>query len=259
MEGMKLTLSLRCGGEMRFLKTIKRALAGSLVVSIVGLPILFYAESANAVSITSSGTWQNATTVGSNPNLNGEGTNLLSWGDSVTNPGQQSSFEFIGVSGVDIGNALDGLSFQVAGLWHTNWDLDASSGWITDVDLSFTIDFNGDSSGILTIPWNHLETGGIGVGDDVTILANSNQITIGGLVYDFSMIGFRQSILDPITSEVTTAEQTRAFYQVWGQLTLVSEPPDGGEPPTVPEPSSMLLLGMGLGALGLVASRRKKT
>ena len=214
--------------------------------------ILTLAGSAHAISVTSSGTWSNPT--GTAANVNGVGTDTISWGNS-TGSGQ-SSWVFSGVSD-NLGTDFEGDVFKLGTFTHDNNPIRNYN--FTGADLSIDLQIvNGTTyTQSFDFTFGHLETpnrapcnpaGSPECPDVVTIpLATAHEtLLISGQAYNLTIVGFSDSPGGSIVTQFITDEKKSNRAMLYGSL---SQSP-------IPEPSAALLFAVG--ALVVGRSLRRK-
>ncbi|MEQ9356384.1 THxN family PEP-CTERM protein [Coleofasciculus chthonoplastes] len=224
------------------------------ITAILGLGLALSARGANAAFLNTSGTWTNTQPVGS---INGENTNTISWGTGGT-----SSYVFDGVSEtVDI-NDLINAPFLLGQFTHNNFPIfdPVLQSATLNVDLSL------DSfSQTFLFDFTHLETpnnaspceaGGVQPCPDLVSFPNEDSsqfITLDGVDYKLTLIGFSQNGLGNAVDEFLTIENQSNTANLFAQLTEV-------ETENVPEPLTILgsATALGIGALLKRESSKKQ-
>jgi len=236
---------------MMWRKEIFRILGGVALACLV-------ASSAQAVLITTSGVWDNPDP-SSGPvfdTINGVGTNEISWGEPRTDD-NQSSYVFTGVNS-NIPNPLNGDPFSLGTFTHNNFTIALSTSQFLGADLTVTISAPGIGVSHVFGPFefDHEETpnsppcayiGSPDCPDKVTIPLATEGVpfTFMGAHYLFFLDGFRASPGSPIIPEFVTNENQANNATLFAHIQLV------------PEPTTIMLLGLGLLGLGVIARRKK--
>jgi hypothetical protein len=227
---------------------------------VVGFIWAAFTGAANAASLTTSGIWIDADpsdTVG----LTGIKTNEIFWGSPASSSGQSGySFVSMGSATVDPSD-LVAAPFAIGTFTHNNFPIfslpDPSSitGATLDVDLSLDA-----FSTTFTFDFAHFETpnsvnpcaagGSQPCPDEVSFLdggVSSQFITLEGIDYNLTLIGFSQDGGTTLVDKFLTLEGQANSAVLYAQLTEV--PP----PAATPEPASLL----GLIAIGGIATALK--
>ncbi len=231
------------------------------LVVTTGLAFGLISFSANAVLITSDGTWSNPQTSGSSTGfvlgagINGSpSANTVSWGKGIESTGYaQSSWLFEGLNNFEA--YTDGTVFPLGHFTHSNNPIYKGKFFGADLDLDLTM---GGESSILSFTFGHWETLNSGYGEDgecpygenpcadivyLPLLTSTDTINIGGILYEMTLAGFE--ISEGVYEDHLVTGET---YTNWAQLYASLS--------RVPEPSVIALFGIGLLGLGF-ASRRK--
>jgi hypothetical protein len=168
------------------------------------------------------------------------------WGTS-TGEGQ-SGLGFTGVAPPDSTFGI-GDAFEIGQLRHFNNPISGGTA-ASAVDLTIYLTFT-DPAGLGNFFFNFTidETpNNVGTGNDFIDFPSAfsdDTFMYGGVEYTLELLGFGESA-DNILDEFESPEGTTNATLLWGRITT---------PPSVPEPGTMLLFGVGL--LGLVGFRRK--
>lgn len=230
----------------------------ALIVTAISLG---YVSSAQAIIINSAGNWLNPT--GTASNVNGVGTNQISWGTPVNQHRSQSSYVFTGNGGVNVADSsIDGSIFDLGIFTHNNFPIFNFN--FTGVDLTIGLGITDNSNNPLVnknfnFTFNHRETPNGGVcnpigfticPDVVTIpMATATElVNIFGDTYELELLGFRDAAGGLVTQFITEENQVNTAT-LFGSLNLVRQ---------VPEPSVLALLVSGF-ALSLLFARRRRT
>jgi len=231
-------------------------LHAALVATVISLG---YVSSAQAIVIDSNGTWSNPT--GTASNVNGVGTNQISWGRPANQ--SQSSYVFTGNGGVTVPNgSIDGSVFDLGIFTHNNfpiYDYD-----FTGVDLTLDLDIFNDAMSLLVnesfnFTFAHFESpnsspcnpSGATICPDVVTIPTATAtelITLFGDTYELELLGFRDGAGSLVTEFITEENQVNTATLL-GSLNLVRQ---------VPEPSVLALLIPSFALSLLFAQRRRK-
>lgn len=219
---------------------------------------LNWSQLAQAITITSTGTWSNP--LGTAANVNGTGTNVISWGNPSNSSDPQSSYNFLGNEGVDLDdNELDGAVFKLGTFIHNNFpilnfnflgatlnlNLDIKNGSILNQDFTFDFTHNETSN---TPPCN--PSGVTNCPDVVSIpdATSSETIEINGRTYELKILGFSDTVDSPKVDQFITEEGQANQTMLFASLNDVS----------VPEPGSIIGI-LTLTGLGLTSNQRKRS
>lgn len=249
---------------------------GYLVATSVALT---WGGIAHAITLNSSGAWTDGTAINFSSNgtptndgtLTGLTTNQLFWGEPISDQGA-SFYQFDGVSNLELDNGalMYGSPFQIGTFTHHNSPIIPSL--LTSATLGLTLDIQGEGSHTLDLAFAHNETpnlpdcdfSGVTICPDRVSLpaaGTPQQFAIGGISYEFQLLGFSQALDGSYDTEFITEEEQDNTTFLFGQLQQLNfGPPAGGGPPLVPEPGTILASGllMGLGGIAKLRYRAAK-
>ncbi|WP_372965662.1 THxN family PEP-CTERM protein [Marinobacter sp.] len=239
---------------------VKKTIIASAVVA------LFATGSAQAavIQITNvTGTWTNTNPVA--PAVTGGGTNEIRWGTPANNQNNRSGYRFDGAAPPAV-NVNENVDFNMGTFTHFNWPIATGTGLNNaELTVNTTLTIDGQVEMVSSVfGFNHWETpnqanpcangGQNGVGlnrngcaDRVTFALNvgaSDSFLIDGVNYFVDISGFFYG--GGLASEFWTKEYKNNRALLKGVIT--------SQPVSVPEPSTLALLGLGL--LGLGVRRR---
>lgn len=211
-----------------------------------------------------SGVWQNI--VGSpepvfSQNLNGAGTNFISWGVTTGSFGQ-SGYQFVGNAPPTISSIPLDTPFALGTFTHYNFPITQTGGSLTSADLALTLNFSieGQAQVLNNVyTFLHNETPNVNLSiqnpinnDIVSFVNNTSQqqiINIGGVDYVLNLIGFSTSPDGPLVQQFSTTETLVNNAQLFAEFTRASV--------EVPEPSTYMLLAGMLLVVAMVRARER--
>jgi hypothetical protein len=173
------------------------------------------------------------------------------WGVPASSAGQSG----LGFTGIAPPSSTFGIgdAFEIGQLQHFNTPINGGTG-VSAVDLTITLDFT-NPAGLndsflfnFTVNETPNNTGTSPADDDFIFFPSSfpdQTFNIGGVEYTLELLGFGVSA-DSLVDQFQSPEGGTNSTLLWAKITT---------PPSVPEPGTMLLFGLGL--LGLVGFRRK--
>ena len=227
------------------------------VLSVVAIGCLA-AGSAQAVFIQTSGVWTGPVTgnAATAATVTGVGTNQIGWGTPLA--GSQSSYEFIGLPLTDVGPVLSGGTFPLGDFVHHNFPIENFQFLGADLTVTVQADLDGDTIIDVThdfglFHFTHVET----PNDPCAFPGCDDLVTVpgatGGVGFTFNMVdyllileGFQQmggGLMNPFETIERQSNQATLFARIQ---------------PVIPEPTTVVLLGLGLVGLGIISRRRKK-
>ncbi|MCE5261897.1 MAG: THxN family PEP-CTERM protein [Deltaproteobacteria bacterium] len=203
------------------------------------------------------GSWANAQPAGSSPGdpviANGNPLSTVRWGIPVY-PQHQSGYDFLAVT-TPFNAVVDGTAFGLGTFTHHNYPVYAPS--LTSIDLNVSLSIFGFGALSPAFHFTHNETSNNAtpetnpLNNDIVTLTNpalNATFSDGTNTYFFNLIGFSTNGGATIASYFSTVETLDNDAQLYARIT--------SRPITTPEPTTLLLLGLGL--MGLAGVRRYK-
>ena len=237
------------------MKTFSKALFFSLMV--LGLVFGSVSMVRADLSVDSVvGSWDNAVPTGLSvyyPAItNGDPLSIVRWGEPADT--RQSGYDFLAVT-TPFDAVVDGTAFNLGTFTHHNYPVFAPS--LTSIDLDVSISIFGFGMLSPAFHFTHSETPNNAspatnpLNNDLITLANPtlNATFSDGIdTYFFNLIGFSTNGGTTIASNFSTVETQSNDAALYARIT--------SRPITTPEPTTLLLLGLGL--MGLAGVRRYK-
>lgn len=228
-----------------------------IMLAVSGVAIAISSE-AQAINITSSGTW---TSISGNPSggVTGLNSSEIRWGIPEQSQPNNSGYLFDGANeNIDDGDLLGGATFKIGTFTHENFTIQLPS--ITSASLNLNLNFGGQTSQNFSYNFNHNETRNndpcpIGTNPCPDIVSipdarSTQSVTLNGADFNLEILGFMTAPNTPIVNAFVTTEEQANSAMLFGRLTLVPGSPNPNPPP-IPEPTtllgSFLLTGLGIG------------
>lgn len=227
----------------------------TMIVTLGAAPVF-----ATDFSGSSSGVFQNAQGAGGMVTA-GQGTSSFSWGNGSAYGSPPSSLTYGGMA--YSGNFEQGFKF--GSLTYYNGTIASGSG-ADSVDLATTFTFTNPSGIAQTFDFTFqlINTPNVGTAADsadIVKLAQlfdpSSSFSYNGNQYFLQFTGFSATDsfgFSPDASEFHVLENAYGTADLFGKIT--THPTN--DPSTVPEPSTIVLLGAGLAGIGFLRKRAKK-
>lgn len=203
------------------------------------------------------GSWANAQPAGPPAGYypvitNGNPLSTVRWGDPVGT--QRSGYDFLAVT-TPFNAVVDGTAFGLGTFTHHNYPIYAPS--LTSIDLNVSLSIFGFGALSPAFHFTHNETPNnaypetSSLNNDIVTLTNpalNATFSDGTDTYFFNLIGFSTDGGATIASYFSTVETLSNSALLYARIT--------SRPITTPEPTTLLLLGLGL--MGLAGVRRYK-
>lgn len=217
---------------------------------------------ADPVGGTSSGTWVNP--IPPSAVIGGVGTSTFTWG-SIFSGTRDNTLTFTGFSNPSFSGEI-GVPFKVGSLFYQNGTTDVS-GLANQIDLRLALNFTTPNLGPINgdfvfqlestpnVSWDPNKNA-----DFVRLpsTATTKQFEVGGLKYELALSNFGNVVGDGFLTSTGSVfhvrEQKSATADLFATVSIV-----GGGPPPIPEPGTYAMMLAGLGALGLMVARRRRS
>jgi len=200
---------------------------------------------------TVDGDWANALPLAAATVVNSPQSGGLSTARWGTTTGQPSGYDFLSAA-TPLNANSNGTPFAIGDFTHLNYPI--GTPFLTNIDLQLDVQQTGVFAITHTFAMTHLETtnGPNGCCPDVVTILNPTanvSFLVGGDPHFFNLLGFSQDAGATFTTMFNTEENASNVATLYATITH--------ERVSVPEPATMLL--MGIGMAGLMGSRIRNT